>query len=201
VNLAECRDIDGNGFSSIASNPTKVVFTLSSEIMLTEDEQYATVVSWPINGDEGNQLRWVNGWDTYIGGKLIEGTSSGQGGWETTDYGNDAYFEIWDIEHEYSFTIITVGNGNVTPGNQTYLSGTNININAINAAGWSFAGWSGDCTGNTNTTIIMDSDKTVTATFTQNAIPEMPSNVMFLLLIAMTLGIALIVKKRSIPNQ
>jgi len=35
--------------------------------------------------------------------------------------------------------------------------------------GWSFAGWSGDVSGSMNpTTIVMDGNKTVTATFTQN---------------------------------
>jgi uncharacterized repeat protein (TIGR02543 family) len=200
VNLADCNNTDGDTFSNVLGNPTRVMFKLSSEIVLSEGTEYAIVVSWPSNGDESNQLRWVEGWDSYAGGKLVQGTANGQD-WDEGDFGDDAYFEIWDIEIQYSLTMITLGSGEVTPGNQTYLSGTNVNINAINAAGWSFTGWSGDASGNANTTILMDSDKTVTATFTQNAIPEMSSNVMLLLLIAMTLGIALVVKKRILLNH
>ncbi len=68
----------------------------------------------------------------------------------------------------YSLTMITLGQGTVTPGNQTYLSGTFVDIAAMNAIGWTFSGWSGDYTGSTNTTITLDSNMTLTATFTQN---------------------------------
>jgi uncharacterized repeat protein (TIGR02543 family) len=200
LDLADCNNTDGDAFSNVLGNPTKVVFKLSSEIILSANTEYAIVVSWPSNGDESNQLRWVEGWDSYTGGKLVQGAANGED-WDEGDFGDDAYFEIWDIEIQYSLKMITVGNGDVSPGNQTYVSGTNININATNSAGWSFTGWSGDASGNANTTIVMDGNKTVTATFTQNTIPEMPSNAMMLLLIAMTLGIALVVKKRSLLNH
>ena len=166
VDLADCNNTNGDMFSTVLGSPTKVVFKLSSEIELSEDTEYAIVVSWPSNGDESNQLRWVEGWDSYTGGKLIKGASNGQD-WDEVDFGDDAYFEIWDIEIQYSLTMITIGNGDVTPGNQTYISGTNIDIDAISPVGWSFSGWTGDVSGNANTTIVMDSNKTVTATFTQ----------------------------------
>ena len=68
----------------------------------------------------------------------------------------------------YTLTIFTIGQGTVSPGNQTYLSGTFVDIAAMNAIGWTFSGWSGDYTGSTNTTIALDSNMTLTATFTQN---------------------------------
>jgi uncharacterized repeat protein (TIGR02543 family) len=41
-------------------------------------------------------------------------------------------------------------------------------LTAVPAAGWTFSNWSGDLTGSTNPdTIIMDGNKTVTATFTE----------------------------------
>jgi uncharacterized repeat protein (TIGR02543 family) len=72
------------------------------------------------------------------------------------------------VENTYTLTMITVGEGTVNPGNvTTYHYGDTVDIKAINAQGWSFSGWSGDATGATNTTITMDANKTVIATFTR----------------------------------
>jgi len=51
------------------------------------------------------------------------------------------------------------------PGNQ-YASGSTVTLTANPASGYAFNHWSGDLTGNTNsTTITMDADKSVTANF------------------------------------
>ena len=71
---------------------------------------------------------------------------------------------------EYTLTVNTVGSGTVTknPNQATYTEGTDVTLTLFPADGWTFAGWSGDLTGSNNPeTITMDSDKTVTATFTQ----------------------------------
>ncbi len=70
-------------------------------------------------------------------------------------------------QETYSLTIITVGQGTVLPGNQSYPLGTNVDLVAIPADGWIFSGWSGDASGATNTSITIDSDKTITANFTR----------------------------------
>jgi uncharacterized repeat protein (TIGR02543 family) len=50
-----------------------------------------------------------------------------------------------------------------------YNYGTNVQLTATPAAGWTFAGWSGDVTGSTNpATINMTGNMTVYATFTQD---------------------------------
>jgi uncharacterized repeat protein (TIGR02543 family) len=79
-------------------------------------------------------------------------------------------------QDSYTLTIITVGEGTVQPSNQTYLSGTAVNINATNAGGWAFTGWSGDATGSGNTTITMTGNLTIPATFTQDlyTLPMIP---------------------------
>ncbi|PVX23514.1 MAG: hypothetical protein CW691_10420, partial [Candidatus Bathyarchaeum sp.] len=82
---------------------------------------------------------------------------------------------------EYTLTIYVVGNGTATPTNATYPAGTIVPLNATSAQGWTFAGWSGDATGLTNTTIVMNSDKTVTATFTDETIPEFSSMVLLVI--------------------
>ncbi|MCW4029225.1 MAG: PQQ-binding-like beta-propeller repeat protein [Candidatus Bathyarchaeota archaeon] len=71
----------------------------------------------------------------------------------------------------FNLTMLTVGEGFVLPGNSSHLSGSSVDLKAIPAAGWSFSGWSGDASGTGNTTITMNADKTVTATFVQN-IPD-----------------------------
>jgi uncharacterized repeat protein (TIGR02543 family) len=67
----------------------------------------------------------------------------------------------------YVLTVITVGNGIVTPATgTTYAYGTVVTLTATPAAGYTFTGWSGDLSGTTNpTTITMDAAKAVAATF------------------------------------
>ncbi|MCW4006047.1 MAG: hypothetical protein NWF04_05565 [Candidatus Bathyarchaeota archaeon] len=62
-------------------------------------------------------------------------------------------------------TMFTVGQGAVSPGNQTYSEVTNVSLTATPESGWSFSGWSGDATGTENTTLLVDGEKTVTANF------------------------------------
>ena len=71
-----------------------------------------------------------------------------------------------------ALTVNAIGSGTVSksPDQSSCDSGTLVTLTATPAAGYAFTGWSGDLTGSTNpTTITMDADKTVTATFT--AIP------------------------------
>lgn len=70
----------------------------------------------------------------------------------------------------YTLTTNVSGSGSVArdPNAASYASGTSVTLTATPAAGYQFAGWSGDLTGTTNpATIIMDANKTVTATFTE----------------------------------
>jgi uncharacterized repeat protein (TIGR02543 family) len=74
-------------------------------------------------------------------------------------------------QDQYTLTVNVVGSGSVSknPNQATYTYGTNVQLTATADPGWTFsASWSGDLTGSTNPdTIIMDDDKTVTATFSQ----------------------------------
>ena len=75
-------------------------------------------------------------------------------------------------EQRYKLIITQNGNGSVTRelDYPTYSPGTDVQLTAVPAAGWSFSGWSGGLSGSTNpATITMDGNKTVTATFTQNS--------------------------------
>ena len=69
---------------------------------------------------------------------------------------------------QYTLTIVagTGGTTNPTPGSHTYDSGAQVSITATPSSGYQFSGWSGDASGTSNpTTITMDSDKSVTASF------------------------------------
>lgn len=71
----------------------------------------------------------------------------------------------------FTLTTTTSGSGSITrnPNASTYAAGTVVTLTATPISGWSFAGWSGAVTGSTNpTTVTMDANKSVTATFTQN---------------------------------
>jgi len=68
----------------------------------------------------------------------------------------------------YNLTTITspLGGGSINPGSGVYDEGASITLTATPAAGYRFVRWSGDASGNvTPTTITMNADKTVTATF------------------------------------
>jgi uncharacterized repeat protein (TIGR02543 family) len=71
---------------------------------------------------------------------------------------------------QYTLTTNTVGQGSITlnPSGGTYPEGTVVTLTAVPASGWQFDGWSGDLSGTQNpTTITMNSNKNVTATFSQ----------------------------------
>src|SRR5450756_2115145 len=71
----------------------------------------------------------------------------------------------------YTLTVNKVGNGTVTPATgTTYASGAVVPLTATPAAGYTFTGWSGDLSGATSpTTLTMNADKAVTATFAANS--------------------------------
>jgi uncharacterized repeat protein (TIGR02543 family) len=71
--------------------------------------------------------------------------------------------------NSYTLDVSVVGSGSVSknPDQLSYDHGTNVELTATAAAHWVFTGWSGDATGTTSpVTVVMDADKSVTATFT-----------------------------------
>lgn len=69
---------------------------------------------------------------------------------------------------EYSLTVATEGNGSVDPQSSSYPENTEVTVTATPESGWEFSHWSGDASGSENPiTITMDTNKIVTAVFTQ----------------------------------
>jgi uncharacterized repeat protein (TIGR02543 family) len=71
-----------------------------------------------------------------------------------------------------SYTLTTsASNGTITraPNQTSYTAGQTVTLTAAANTGYTFSGWSGDLTGTTNpATLVMDSNKSVTANFTAN---------------------------------
>lgn len=69
--------------------------------------------------------------------------------------------------------IATNGTISLSPAGGIYDSGTSVTATATASAGYSFAGWSGACTGTSTTcTVKMGKDTTLAAAFTKNAAPK-----------------------------
>ena len=75
-----------------------------------------------------------------------------------------------EVSTQCTLTVNTTGSGSVIldPAGGTYNAGTVVTLTAQADSGWQFSGWSGDISGSSNpATVTMDSNKTVTAIFTQ----------------------------------
>jgi hypothetical protein len=81
-----------------------------------------------------------------------------------------AYIGPEETGQIYSLSVSTVGSGSVdTDKSPPYYYGDSVQLTAVPIGGWSFSSWSGDLSGSTNPfAVLIDGNKTVTATFTQN---------------------------------
>ncbi len=69
-------------------------------------------------------------------------------------------------QHTLTTNVIGSGSVDLSPPGGTYAQGTGVSLTAQPSSGFEFSGWSGDLNGTLNpTTLTMDSDKNVTATF------------------------------------
>jgi uncharacterized repeat protein (TIGR02543 family) len=77
-----------------------------------------------------------------------------------------AHFEPIIQSYTLTTNVSPSGGGSVSPSGGTFDDGTAVTLSATAASGYVFDHWSGNASGtNPNTTIIMDSDKSVTAYF------------------------------------
>ncbi|MCG8604214.1 tandem-95 repeat protein, partial [bacterium] len=79
-------------------------------------------------------------------------------------------FRATGLPRRFSLTLNTDGNGSVdaVPASTEYNEGATVTLTALADSGWSFVGWSGDSDGTTNPlTLSMNSDKSLTATFSE----------------------------------
>jgi uncharacterized repeat protein (TIGR02543 family) len=100
--------------------------------------------------------------------------------WIATSYNNQnnpQEFLAISIEEQYEYTLTLTssppqGGSITTQPNPPYYYNTLVTLTAVPNTGYTFDHWSGDLSGSNNPeTILMDSNKAVTATFTQQNTP------------------------------
>jgi len=84
---------------------------------------------------------------------------------------------VFDV-NRYNLTLNQAGNGSGTvgsdPSESSFLPGTVVTLQATANPGSTFAGWSGDVTGNNNpVAVVMDGNKVVTALFTRDSMTSL----------------------------
>ncbi len=94
-------------------------------------------------------------------------------------FDNVVITELGDAPSEHTLTVVIEGEGSVTVDGVAYTEslvfeeGTQVSLNAVAAEGWAFVAWSGDLESTEAAgTITMDSDKTITASFSSTTAVE-----------------------------
>jgi uncharacterized repeat protein (TIGR02543 family) len=90
------------------------------------------------------------------------------------------YFVMAKVAGQYTLSVSTTGSGTVSknPNQTSYASGTTVSLTATAASGYQFSGWSGDASGTSNPlSVTMNSNKTITANFTQVQTSGLVSNI------------------------
>lgn len=85
--------------------------------------------------------------------------------------GDFVHRRSWRLRNKHTLTVKVIGRGLVeqTCGQRADPSYEALQLTAMADPGWGFAGWNGNLRGQQNPArIVLDSDKTVTATFTQD---------------------------------
>jgi uncharacterized repeat protein (TIGR02543 family) len=163
-------------------NPDTLVMASDTTVTATfTQEEYALTTNIVGSGSvtkSPDQPTYVYG-DTVIvaaipdTGWVFDGWSDGLTGTENPDtlvVASDTTVTATFTQEEYALTTNIVGSGSITktPDQPTYVYGDTVIVAAIPDTGWVFNGWSDGLTGTENPdTLVMASDTTVTATFTQ----------------------------------
>jgi uncharacterized repeat protein (TIGR02543 family) len=136
------------GSGSVSKNPDKASYVYGESVQLTA----TPAAGWSFSGWSGAFSSSANPVTVIINGSLSV----------------TATF----VQDVYTLTVNVVGEGSVSlnPLGGAYLSGTVVTLTPVAAPGWAFSGWSGALSGTgTPGSIIMNGNKTVTATFVQSA--------------------------------
>ena len=172
------RDLSGT------KNPTTIVIGCNKKIT-ANFSQIMHNLTMRISGN-GTTAPTLGDYD-YVEGTVVNITANPDGGWRferwigevsnpnaasttlTMDSDKTITASFSNIMH--TLTIRTNGSGSTSPtaGTHSHSEGTVVNIEAIPDSGWQFDSWSGGVADPSLATItlIMDSDKLVTATYSQ----------------------------------
>ncbi len=176
-------DWSGSGFSSMdASTSIQMDGDKTITATFTQDSYTLTILQ------VGNGTVTPVSGGSYLSGTTVPLSAVADAGWSFSNWAGSGFFSIdastniqmdgdktitaTFTQDSYTLTILQVGNGTVTPvSGGSYLSGTTVPLSAVADAGWSFSDWSGIGFSSTDPSesILMDGNKTITATFTQES--------------------------------
>ncbi len=161
-------------------NPDTIVIDSNTVVMATfTQDEYALTVNAVGNGTVTLNPEQ----STYHYGDTVELTAVADRGWtfyswsgelsgnenpDTIVIDSNTVVRATFTQDEYALTVNAVGNGTVTlnPEQTAYHYGDTVELTAIADTGWTFECWGGDLSGSENPeTIVMDTNKSVTATF------------------------------------
>ncbi|HQK15542.1 MAG TPA: InlB B-repeat-containing protein, partial [Anaerolineae bacterium] len=175
-----------SGDLSGTANPTSITMNSNKVVTATfTQDEYTLTVNVVGNGAVGKAPDQA----TYHYGDVVTLTATADPGWTFVGWSGDLsgtanptsitmngnkVVTATFTQDEYTLMVNVVGSGvvNKDPNRATYRYGDRVSLAAIAALGWTFAGWSGDLSGTANpTSITMNGNKVVTATFVQSCIP------------------------------
>jgi hypothetical protein len=135
--------IQGNG--SVSRNPDENPYEENTIVTLTANPEN----DWRFDHWEGD----------------ITGSTNPK---QITMNSNKSITAVFEEIQYYTLTTNVNGNGDITknPDQSEYMEGTSVTLTANPDTGWQFVNWSGNLSGSSNPeTIVMNSNKTVTANF------------------------------------
>jgi len=160
--VIDCNKRITANFSKITHNLTIRVSGNGTTTPTPSDHDYVegTVVNITVNPDSG---WWFDRWIGEVSAPNEASTTV------TMDSDKTITAIFSNIMHTLTIQINGSGSTNPTASTQAYSEGTLVNIEAIPDKGWQFDSWTGGVAGPSlaNTTVTIDSDKTVSANFSQ----------------------------------
>jgi hypothetical protein len=164
-------------------NPATLVITGNMTVTATfTQDQYTLIVNIVGSGSVGKSPNQA----TYTWGTNVSLTASAGVGWTFAGWSGDVSGTVSPVtvnmtcnkvvnatftQDQYTLTVSIIGSGSVTLNNSgPYVYGDIVQLTAVPSGGWSFDHWSVDLSGAVSpATIVIDGNKVVNATFTQNA--------------------------------
>ena len=182
------------GHLSGSANPETIIMNGDKSVTAVFTQLLPTQYMLTVTPSGQGTVSLSPGGGTYDAGTVVTLTASADSGWQFDHWTGDlsgsanpatitmnsdksvtAVFTQL-VPTQYTLTVTPSGQGTVSlsPGGGTYSEDTVVTLTASADSGWQFDHWTGDLSGSTNpATITMDSDKSVTAMFTQDSIePE-----------------------------
>ncbi|MBX0334207.1 InlB B-repeat-containing protein, partial [Pontibacter sp. HSC-14F20] len=159
-----------------ANTAPGTVGSVKLELSGTQSRTYTdNAAPYALHGDDGRGNYYFGNWNPPATGTytLTATPYAGANGTGAAGTPLTISFNVVDQPEtptdRYNLTLTTIGSGTVSrnPEQSTYTAGTVVTLTATPAAGFQFAGWSGNASGSQNPLqLTMDGNKSVTATFT-----------------------------------